>query len=92
MTTTYTNASCNSENMVACLVSGEGLLHACISGSKTNMISTNVENLPTSAKYQSNYSAIADNEVNSSITTHSSTTNDAVLYLQETNHTIVTYT
>ena len=31
MTTTYTNTSYNSENMVACLVSGEGLLHACIS-------------------------------------------------------------
>ena len=29
MTTTYTNTSCNSENIVACLVSGERLLHAC---------------------------------------------------------------
>ena len=31
MTTTYTNTSCNSGNTVACSVSGEGLLHACIS-------------------------------------------------------------
>ena len=31
MTTTYTNTSCNSQNIVACLVSSEGLLHACIS-------------------------------------------------------------
>ena len=31
MTTTYTNTACNSENIAACLVSGEGLLHACIS-------------------------------------------------------------
>ena len=31
MTTTYRSTSCNSENLVACLVSGEGLLHACIS-------------------------------------------------------------
>ena len=31
MTTTYTNTSRNSENIVACLVSGEGLLQACIS-------------------------------------------------------------
>ena len=29
MTTTYENTSCNSENIVACLVSREGLLHAC---------------------------------------------------------------
>ena len=31
LTTTYTNTSRNSENIVACLVSGEGLLRACIS-------------------------------------------------------------
>ena len=31
MTTTYTNSSCNFENIVACLVSGDRLLHACIS-------------------------------------------------------------
>ena len=92
MTTTYTNTLCNSKNIAACLVIGQGLLHACISSCKTNTISTNVENLPTSAKYQSNYSTIADNEVRSSITTHSSTTNDAVLYLQETNQMIATYT
>ena len=32
MTTTYSSTSCNSETLVACmlLVSGEGLLHACI--------------------------------------------------------------
>ena len=31
MTTTYSSTSCNSENIVACLVNGEELLHACIS-------------------------------------------------------------
>ena len=31
MITTYTHTSCNSENIVACIVGGEGLLHACIS-------------------------------------------------------------
>ena len=36
MTTTYTNNSCNSENVVACLVSGEGLLHTCISSKDFN--------------------------------------------------------
>ena len=30
MTTTYTSTSCNSENYGMLLVSGEGLLHACI--------------------------------------------------------------
>ena len=34
MTTTYKNTSCNYENTVACLVIGEGLLHACISSIK----------------------------------------------------------
>ena len=29
--TTYLCTSCNSKNIVACLVSGEGLVHACIS-------------------------------------------------------------
>ena len=85
-----TDIETETENTVACLVSGEGLLHACTSSSKTNKISINVENFPTSAKYQSNYSTIADNKVRSSITTHSSTTNDAVLYLQETNQTLAT--
>ena len=36
MTTTYENTSCNSENIVTCLVSGEGLLHACISSRLSN--------------------------------------------------------
>ena len=38
MTTTYTNTACNSENIVACLVSGEGLLHACISSSSCDSV------------------------------------------------------
>ena len=41
MTTTYTSTSCNSEHTVACLgplVSGEGLLHACISSTRMHFV------------------------------------------------------
>ena len=39
---------------------------------------TNVKNLPTSATRQSNHCTNPDNEVHSSMTTHPSTTNDAI--------------
>ena len=51
MTTTYENTSCNSENIVACLVSGEGLLHACISSRLSNC---EIEN-PIGIKFQQRF-------------------------------------
>ena len=42
MTTTYTNTSRNSENIVACLFSGEGLLHACISSETVKSTTSNL--------------------------------------------------
>ena len=44
----------------------------------TNINNTNVKNLPTSATRQSNHCTNPDNEVHSSMTTHPSTTNDAI--------------
>ena len=44
----------------------------------TNINKTNVKNLPTPATRQSNHSTNPDNEVHLSMTTHPSTTNDAI--------------
>ena len=47
MTTTFRNTSCNSENIVACLVSSKGLLHACISSTILHYDITNSRKVST---------------------------------------------
>ena len=45
----------------------------------THTTNINVENLPTSATHEPNYSIIPDNEVHPSMTTYPSTTNDTAV-------------